>query len=151
MELREIEVLEISNKKKVWNPTTLKLMCVFLGTFSAMPLYILNFYRLDHPKKQQNTIIGVGVSIITIGLVFIIPEGTIISLLMFMFMFMFNIGVAIHFSSEQKVYFQTFIENGGKKASSLLAWILGIFILVTFIIIVGIIFIFLEKKGLITL
>lgn len=133
MKLCKNEDKKILNKKKVWNPTTLKWMCIFLSTFPVMPLYILNFYRLEHPKKQQNTIFGVGVTMITTGLSFVIPVGTIISFIIFMV----NIGVAIYFSSEQRAYFLTYIENGGEKASSILACIIGILIFVVLNIVVG--------------
>jgi hypothetical protein len=141
------DIKEVSVETKVWNPSTLKWMCIFLSAFSAILLYIINFYKLNHPKKMQFTLFGITATIITMILALLLPEGTIFSILILMI----NIVVAIFFSAQQKEFYNKFIQNGGRKASSFVAWILGIVFLIAFIVLFGVLSFTLQKIGLVKL
>ncbi|HEX3027821.1 MAG TPA: hypothetical protein VHT34_00605 [Clostridia bacterium] len=103
--------------KKAWNPSSLKLIC-FFSLVSSIILYVINFHRLDHPKKFRNTIIGISAFIGMTILALISPVFSWLILLV-------NTFTAIYLSDRQKEIYKEFINKGGKKASSLLAWILG--------------------------
>lgn len=110
---------------KVWNPTALKWICIFLSFYSGIILYIINFYRLRHLKKLKNTIIGASVLLIVSVISFITPNYALVTLLLFLT----NIIVAAYFNYQQKESFNEHMENGGKKASALMGWVFGVLIL----------------------
>jgi hypothetical protein len=118
-------------KNKVWNPNVLKWICIFLSAYSGIVLYIINFYRLNHPQKRKKLAIGLSI-LLPISLISVfIRKYDLITLLLFMI----NIGLAIYFSDEQKQLFYEHMQNGGQKASSILAWIFGVLILLGIIIV----------------
>lgn len=86
---------------KVWNPNVLKWICIFLSAFSGITLYIINFYRLNHPQKQKKLIIGISVMVVVSVIAFFTPNYSLMAL----FLFLINIGVAIYFNYEQKELF----------------------------------------------
>lgn len=122
LETKEVSTLTMG---KVWNPNVLKWICIFLSAFSGITLYIINFYRLNRPGKQKKLIIGICVIVVVSVIAFFTPNYSVISSLLFLI----NIGIAIYFNYEQKELFYNHMQNGGKKASSAYAWILGILIL----------------------
>lgn len=135
----ESEVVHLSSKKKVWNPATLKWICIFLSVFSGVTLYIINFYRFNHPRKNKYLLLGLSILLIT-GLLTVLVDNGLFKYLIFIV----NIGVAIYFSYEQKEVYDNYIENGGEKASSLIAWFFGVIILIVAVIIIGALLAFLH-------
>ncbi len=130
--LETAKVYPIEKKKvKVWNPNVLKWICIFLSAYSGVFLYIINFYRLNHPQKRKKLAIGLSILLPVILFSIFIRNYALITLLLFVI----NISVAIYFSYEQKQLFYEHLQNGGEKANPVSAWLFGFLILLGIVIV----------------
>lgn len=130
LETEKVYTIE-KKEAKIWNPNVLKWICIFLSVYSGIFLYIINFYRLNHPQKRKKLAIGLGI-LLPVSLIFILVRKYA---LITLFLFIVSISVAIYFSYEQKQLFYEHMQNGGQKASSFSALIIGFLVLFGIIIV----------------
>lgn len=125
---------QINNNSRVWNPNTLKWITIFLSGITGIILYIINYYRLDHPNKKQKLLLGILFFILLTIVVIALPNFNSVRYVFFGI----NIALAIYYSADQKNYFTQHIKDGGRKASAWSAIGLSILFLVTYLFIVAI-------------
>lgn len=109
--------MDTVKKKGLWNPKNFIVISILFSFLPSAIMYSINYGRLNNKRKRNISLIIYGlIFIIFLASTFLLDE--VISNSMFRSIFIgLNIGIAIYLRYDQIKLYESYIEDGGKKAS----------------------------------